>query len=89
MNNTFIVYLSQKRTYWWLRRILLQLSFWYSKNVFSVKYEIKNERNNYDSFRDILELTQSPIFVAFAFGVALQYIDPYLYPYLNIWVFVK
>lgn len=83
MNKTIFLYLSQTRTYWRFRTVLLKMSFWAGKIVFSFRYGIRNERKNYTSISDIFGLTQKPLFIAFGFAVFLQYIDPILIPYFQ------
>lgn len=83
MNKTIFLYLSQARTFWRFRAMLSRTVFWGGKNVFGVKYGIRNERNNYSSLRKIFGLTQKPLFIAVGFAAALQYIDPILNPYFQ------
>jgi hypothetical protein len=83
MSNTIFLYLSQTRTYWWFRSALLRISFWFEKNVFGVRYGLKDEKINYSFLRNIFGLTEKPLFIAIGFAVFLQCIDLYLFPYFQ------
>jgi hypothetical protein len=83
MNKTLFLYLSQTRTYWWFRKVLLRISFWFERKVFGVRHDIKDEINNYSSLRSIFGLIDKPLFIAIGFAGFLQYIDPHLHSYFQ------
>jgi hypothetical protein len=81
MNYRLFLSLSQKRIYWKLRSFIAQVVFWIGTQIFTFKYAVKERKFNYQSFSNILSITQKPLFFAIGFAVLIQYIDPYLYRY--------
>ena len=83
MNKRLLLLLFQKRLFWQLREVMVQVLFWIEARVFGLRYLIEKENSNYQSLSDILSITQKPLFFAIGFAVLLQYIDPFLYPYYH------
>lgn len=81
MKNTVFLYLSQLRIFWWLRTWFLRIVFWIEAQIFGVKYNLQEERSNYQSIRHLFAITQKQLILAIGFAILLQYVDPYLHIY--------
>lgn len=81
MNNSFLLYLSQARVFWWLRAAIRRVFFGIEAKLFGFRYGLKEEKTHYQSLRQIFSITQQPLFIAVGFAALLQYVDPYLGPY--------
>ena len=83
MKNNLFLYLSQTRVFWWLRAAMVRVSLWIETKVFGFRYNLKEEKSNYQSLRYLFRITQKPLLVALGFAAILQYVDPYLLPYFK------
>lgn len=83
MNHSLFLSLAQKRMFWRLRSFIIRVIFWIETQLFAFKYGIKEKKFNYQSFSNILSITQKPLLFATGFAILLQYIDPHLYHYLK------
>lgn len=81
MNNRLFLYLSQTRAFWWLRAAVKRVFFRIEANLFGFRYRLREEKSNYQPLRQILRITQKPLFFAIGFAALLQYLDPHLTPY--------
>ncbi|MFZ2207116.1 MAG: hypothetical protein WAV22_00445 [Porticoccaceae bacterium] len=84
MNNWLFLYMSQNRTFWWLRSTITRVLFWMEARVFKTRYGAKEERSNYQTLRHLFSVTEKPVFVAVGFAILLQFIDPHLRPYYQM-----
>ena len=84
MNNWFILYMYQTRTFWWLRSTGTRVLFWLEARIFKTRYGAEEEKTNYQTFRHLLSATEKPVFVAVGFAILLQYIDLHLRPYYQM-----
>lgn len=81
MKNTLFLYLSQRRIFWWFRKILFGLIFWTERNLYESRDGLKEENNNFKFLLNILSLTKKPLFIAIGLALVLQCIDPLLINY--------
>ena len=53
-----------------------RVSLWVEAKIFGLRYGVTQEKSNYQSFGQLLSITQTQLLVAIGFASLLQYIDP-------------
>ena len=81
LKDSFLLYCSRLRLFWWLRSAMRQGAFWIKAKVFGVRYNAKEILTDCRSFSHIVGLTWKSLVFALVSVGFLQYIDPYFYSY--------
>jgi len=83
MKNAILLYLYQFRIFWKMRTLVSRGLFWIKAKRFSFRYSFREERANYQPLHNLFSVTQRQLFIVIGFGLFLQFIDPYLYPFFK------